>query len=314
MWMTNSLKDDGDTSAPPYGCFSDSDRRLEIDESTAAKLAQTVYLWYALAELELTCDADDSAFLRFEFAASDTDVPLIRSSLIRLGLRRSLRKLEVEGLVDQYLSFVTDLSEHAQAHERPGLRISGSELLVSLLFTGLARVVSEGKRQTAPLSRWSEDAQRSGLLDDRLKGWFDCVSQLVDASEYELVRTMKDIRASTDCRSVAALLLSADESLDPENRFYADVGLLVPPDLYGLWREDVEKDIASLVSNGWSTAIVASRFALRSPNLTVPAITNACGDKAKGLKKAARVILAARMAVSVRIDNTILSRLKQLAD
>ncbi|MEK6303710.1 MAG: hypothetical protein AABO41_23645 [Acidobacteriota bacterium] len=313
VWMARSLKDDGDTTEPPYGFFSDFDRRLEIDESTAAKLAQSVYLWYALAELELSCEGDDAAFPRFEEAASDTDVPHIRSSLTRLRLRRALRKLDLEGLVDQYISFVTDLSEHAQTHERPGLQISGSELLVPLLFTALARVVSERRQQRAPLSRWSEDAQRSGLLDDRLKVWFDCVSHLVDASESDLVRAMKDIQASMDCRSVAALLLTADESLDPENRFYADVALLAPPDLYGLWCEDVENNIASLVSNAWSRLIVTCRFSLQSPNLTCPAIANACGDNAKGLKKAARVILAARMAVSARIDNTILSRLRTLA-
>jgi hypothetical protein len=313
VWMTRSLKDDGDTTEPPYGCFSDSDRHLEIDASAAAKLAQTVYLWYALAELELSCVADDLAFTRFEKDASNTNVPHIRSSVSRLRLRRSLRNLDVQGLVHQYVSFVTDLSAHSQTHEGPGLQISGSQLLLPLLFVALVRLVSERKKQMAPLSKWAEDAQRYGLSDDRLKVWFDCVSQLVNASESDLVRAMKDTQASMDCRSVAALLLSADESLDPENRFYADVGLIAPPDLYGLWREDVEKNIASLVSRGWSRAIVVSRFALRSPNLTVPAIANACGDAAKGLKKAARVILAARMAVSVRIDDTILARLRALA-
>jgi len=314
LWMARSLKDDGDTTDPPYGVFSDFDRRVEIDDSTAAKLAQTVYLWYALAELELSCDADDSAFARFEKAAFDMNIPHIQSSLSRLRLKRSLRNLDLEDLVYKYASFVIDLSEHAQTHEGPGLQISGSQLLLPLLFVALVRFVSERKKLMAPLSKWAEDAKRHGLLDDRLKVWLGCVSQLVTASESDLVAAMKDTQASMDCRSVAALLLSADESLDPENRLYADVGLLAPPDLFGLWQEDVERNIASLVSNGWSRAIVAYRFALRSPNLTGPAITNACGDEAKGLKKAARVILAARMAVSVRIDNTILSRLKALAD
>ena len=313
-WMTRSLKRAGDITEPPYGSFSDFDRRLEIDASAAEKLAQTVYLWYALAELELSCDdTNHSAFARFEKAALETNVSQIRGSLSRLRLSRSLRKLELDGLVDNYVSFVTDLSDHAQTQEWSRLQIPGSQLLLSLLFTALVRVLSCGKQFTAPLSRWSEDARKHGLQDDRLTAWFGCVAQLVDASESDLIRAMKDMQAPMDCRSVAALFLSADESLDPENRFYADVGLLLPPDLYGLWSEDVEKDIALFVSNGWSRAIVDYRFALRSPNLTVPTIANACDDGAQGLKKAAKVILAARMAVSGRIDNKTLSQLEAIA-
>jgi hypothetical protein len=312
-WMLGSVGDVGVTSEPPYGCFSDLDRRIEIDTSTAEKLAETVYLWYALAELELSCSDDDSAFMQFEKSASCTSVPHIRSSLTRLGLRRSLRRLNGAALVDQYVAFVTDLSEHAQTHEGPQLQISGAQLLLPLLFAALVRFVSEGKKQMVPLSTWAADARRHGLLDDRLTMWFECVAKLFGANESDLLRAMKDTHASMDCRSVAALLLSAEESLDPENRFYADVGLLWSPDLFGLWSEDVERDIESFISRGWSRAIVACRFALRSPNFNAPAIADACGDKAKGLKKAARVILAARLAVSVRIDDTILSRLKALA-
>jgi hypothetical protein len=112
-------------------------------------------------------------------------------------------------------------------------------------------------------------------------------------------------------RMLAALFVSAAVLADPEDRFYADI-LLVITVHDDLWRKDIEEAIAALVSRGWLRVASEQRSAIRVPAVTAPAIQAACGDTAHGLKKAAKILLAARNAVRLSVPEQVLQVLRQL--
>jgi len=133
-----------------------------------------------------------------------------------------------------------------------------------------------------------------------LEHWLDYAETGFKRNEPNLVQTMKNNDSPGDARLIAAILVSADESVDPESLFYSNLLLLSPPDLFGLWREDVEDDLTTLIVNAWSRVIANHRALLLSPGLTVPSIRAACDDQSRGLENVARILLAARLALSTR--------------
>jgi len=124
---------------------------------------------------------------------------------------------------------------------------------------------------------------------------------------------MRNSKEKTEIRILASLLLTAREDTSPENLFYADVVLLTTPNIFGVWGTDIEPFLSQLICEAWSRATTNQRFALRSPNLTVPAINSACNSPTNGFSKAAKIVIAARNAVQTKLDDGLLSRLIEMS-
>jgi hypothetical protein len=108
------------------------------------------------------------------------------------------------------------------------------------------------------------------------------VEQVTHQHYAELVAVMHDAKKDRTTRMLAALFVSAAELANPEDRFYADI-LLVIMVHDNWWRKDIEEAIATLVSRGWLKVALEQKFALRVPAVTAPAIRAACDDTAHGL-------------------------------
>jgi hypothetical protein len=112
---------------------------------------------------------------------------------------------------------------------------------------------------------------------------------------------------------VAALLLSASDTPDPEERFYANV-VLTTTKFYETWLLETEDVVNSLISERWLRVTQYERFSLHFPSVNAEAISRICRDEScKGLRKAARVLLTARHAVHISVTGKLLNILQERA-
>ena len=108
-------------------------------------------------------------------------------------------------------------------------------------------------------------------------------------------------------------MLSASESVDPEDRFRANVFLVAATNGFAPWREEAESEVEYLITHGWALTIESQQASLVSPEKTVPSISAACRDEGHhGLRKAASVLLAAKGAVRVPLGKELLLQLKEI--
>jgi hypothetical protein len=182
--------------------------------------------------------------------------------------------------------------------------------ITELLSAALIMLVSRNKLDDAPVERWKSEASRLGVDEMMLETSFDFVGQIAHQHYAELVAVIRHAEDRTT-RMLAALFVSAAELANPEDRFYADI-LLVITVRDNLWRKDIEEAIATLVSGGWLRVALEQRFALRVPAVTAPAIRAACDDTAHGLKKVANILLAAHNAVRLSVPEEVLQMLREL--
>ncbi len=179
-------------------------------------------------------------------------------------------------------------------------------LLGSLLILAYRKEMSK-----APIEQWKTDAKRIGFVNENLENWFDCVCQITSKSISELDAVMQNDKDESGIRSVAALLLSTQESIAPNQRFYANVLLIHRLSCLPLY--EVEDVIEMMVAKNWRKIATEQRFAILSPNVNAPAILSACDDSSHGFKKAARILLAAKDSVRIPMHEEILQQLKKLA-
>jgi hypothetical protein len=165
-----------------------------------------------------------------------------------------------------------------------------------------------------PLNRWKEDARDNGILDHDLAAHFDFIEDAVAAEESRLRVVLNDPSEVAHRRSIASLLLSASECLTPEDRFVANLFLILNRTVYAIWRAETENIVAELVAEAWSTIAESQRFSLLAPATNAPRILAATRDTStSGLRKAARILLAAQCAINVRVQDEVSQQLLALA-
>lgn len=326
-WLRQDVEGEEGLVEPDPGWFSNPGVNKAIKDQPITK---HLYIWYFLARSEFKTNSGDTIFERFDEKCSKYDLPLAKLHLEELRLMHSLRKLNLETLVAEFAIYTDSLKanwEHKKTGEEKlgehGLEniadypVPRSELtlmLMYLLFLGLIRITNQGDYRLTPIAQWRLDAERRGLLNETLAEWLSYVEKCLNASEVELISLLRDVNSSAEARRVPALLLSSRESLAPEDRLYANLILVLILNFYSFWRDDVDDIALSLISNGWRAVAEQQRFALRFPNITAPAILRACDETtSRGLRKAARIILAANDAVRTPTPADILGRLKQVA-
>jgi hypothetical protein len=307
-WLVQEDDPEPDFVEPPSGFFSNPDL---VEEVKNTPIQPASLLWYLLAKLEYRLHIGDDIFRRFEKEANQVNT-MDRIGYRQLKLGHALTKLDLSELVPDFLLNFIELETFAAESglDQPG---SASPELIKLLLAALIRLTGEGKFHSAPLARWKKQVAKSELLDQSMVAWLDFAQELECADMAKLIGVLRDAAARPENRVLAAVVISSRTDIDPENRFYANVLILIS-NLNRSWREATEVTIADLVVNGWTKTAENERFALKSPTLNAPMILAACADEtATGLAKASRVLLAARHAVELRIGGTELETLRRLA-
>lgn len=311
-WFNQDVEDGDKFEEPPPGFFSNPET---IDEVKETPLQPIKNYWFLLARLEYKLRLGDAVFRRF--AEQDT---LERGKNANIGyrdlrLKHALAKYEVENLISQYLEFSEALRKFA-AQNGTDENWNEAEVLKSLTFTALLLFAGRGQSHLLPLADWRRDAagaKERVALDESFADWLKLIEKFLVADRTTLIAALARGTVAPEERILAALMISANaEGVDVETRFYANV-ILLTADYSRDWREETADVIEYWTVNGWKEIAERERFVLQSPNTTAPAILAACADEtSRGIGKAANVLLAARPAVKLSIDESALSQLRNL--
>jgi hypothetical protein len=78
------------------------------------------------------------------------------------------------------------------------------------------------------------------------------------------------------------------------------------------WNYDLGIHLASVIALAWKRQC-KFRASLRSPRLTAPEIERECEGNAEGIAKAARILLTAENAVTIRMNDDLRKNLQSVA-
>lgn len=309
-WLAQTVDRETEYPEPPPGFFS---RQEVVEEIRDYPLHPHVMLWYLLAKVEYVLNCGDTIFRRFEEEHRKVETADSKVGYLDLRVRYALKHGELEHLVSLFMEWLTYFREYAASLNAEKDTLSDRIVVISLLLAALTKIVGEGNRRPVPLKEWRGDAEKWGLLDGQLGAWFDYVEKSLGADSAELAKSFLDESLAVEARNVTALLLSVNEWVGTEVRFYANVGL-VTTNFLDSWQVETEEIIASIVSQSWLVVAERERFSLRAPAVTAARIIEACRDESvRGLRKAARVLLAVKDAVWSSIDEDTLANLEEKA-
>lgn len=290
-------------------------------------LAPVALTWSLLADLEVACGVDAGVAHRANSQVLRSHAPVVQARAAWQALGRSLRTGEVNNLVKELLAIfgrgrrlqrlVTeggtsagladqDLGSILENDETPG---ESSLLLV--LGLGLLAIEAREGLVAAPLETWQADIQQAGVTEELLGSWM----HLADPAEGTEEQAFLVLRSTGEfvLRFAAAVRIAAS-SRSPDKCFYAHLTLFNSiSQLPRGWDKDVEAHLEHVVVLSWRRLVDENRFALRTPALSAPLIREACDDPSSGMTKVARVLLAARAAVSVRLPDDMLAQLREFS-
>jgi tetratricopeptide (TPR) repeat protein len=309
-WLNQDVDGNMEVMEPPPGCFSNPEVHDLVNDLPMQPLEN---LWFLLAKVEYKLGIDVGVFQRFQLLISDNSSSSLKAGYADLLLDQSLRGSRLESLVSTFARCLTDVRAYAAEQGVKQDQLSISLVLTSYLFAALVKLITRNEYTVVPISDWRKEAREQGINSEALDSWLTFVEGSVDAKHSDLLSILYRDSSPIEIRLVAALLVSASVDSNPEDRFYADV-VLATTNLYDNWLREIENDIGSIISKAWLSVSEAQRFALRSPNLNAESIALACNDNScRGLKKAARVLLAARGAVRTSLSEDIFLILRKKA-
>ncbi len=315
-WMELQLNGNQRLFEPKPGWFTQWENEdkitKELPQSPPPPLTQ---IWYMLARLEYKLMPGDSMFTRLESVLTTSPLPIVMLGYYDLRLRHSLRQLRSERLIADFLKLSAEFKARAEQRQEKTHAGSEAEVLKRILFAALIKFLSEGQRPTVPISHWNRDVDESPQLKGEVGEWLDYVQKHLDDDSNNLKVVLTDHTADGDRRLLAALLLAAaPEDLAPETILYAHV-LLVQSDYSIQWQDVYADSLASMISRDWEKIAEQQSQALLSPRLNCPAILSACRDASRnGVRKAAAILLSAKNAVQTSVPETILDKLRRLAE
>ncbi len=313
-WMELQLNGSQSLFEPKPGWFTQRDLEdkitKELPQSPPPPLTQ---IWYMLARLEYKLMPGNSMFTRLKSVLTTSPLPIVMLGYYDLRLRQSLRQLRAEGLIDDFLNLSAELKARAEQQEKKLVSSEAAELK-QILFAALIKFLSEGQRQTVPISQWKRCVDKSAQLKGVVGEWLDYVQEHIDDDSHNLIAILTDHTVDDDRRWLAALLLATVDDLDPETLFCAHV-LLVQSNYGSQWQDVYADSLASMISREWEKIAEQQSHTLLSPRLNCPAILSTCRDTSRnGMRKVAAILLSAKNAVQTKIPETILDKLRRLAE
>ncbi len=314
---------------PPAGCFSDlhlTEQEFKIG-LTDYPIQPEVFLWFLLADLDTRASWGTDVFERFDAKVSNTKFSYLKCQRDYLRILRALNRLDVKSMIDDFERFFESLlvlkpfiernaSPFVETEDAPTSAASSKkDLLESFLALVVAAIILAVLREKSireTVDVWKKELAAKKEYFQFISPLLDFIGKTQEMNLSELMTIITDGSESYDKRVTASAILSVQNSLDPRDRFYANV-VLFNFVISSKWQDAIEEGLSAIVSKGWLITVTDQPFSLLSPRFTVPPIVEACEGFARGIRKMARVLLAARSAVAVPLHGQTLDQLMKAA-
>jgi tetratricopeptide (TPR) repeat protein len=322
LWIENSLSGKVDKLTEPRpGMCSNPDQKEDIRELPDNPID---FSWMHLSQIEFNLGLGSSIFNKVYPRFNQTQYPLVRMFLATLDIQHSFRLLKFESLPIQCDTLNTAY-QSTQYHRAQGKEVWEMTSLVDmennrlkvytvneagLFLAALVALAGEDNLDTAIFGIW-RNTTKDLTLNSALMEWIELAESTLSKGTQEVYAIMVDNKQNRESRLLAALKVGTEKDVSPNELFYAHT-LLANDLLQSPWKKDIADYFAKLLSRRW---LKKTEFpaALISPHFTVPDIQAACKAEEDGIQKAAKILLTASNAVSIRLPQEIIEALRNFA-
>ncbi len=323
LWIKDTATDGvaAGTPEPPPGLCSNHERSEKLRDLPLPSLDM---IWALLLEAEYESQDRRTLLDAERPRLVQSRLPVVRVLLARLAVRHALKALELTGLP----TLLRDLgiaSADLQAQHESGselwdeprerqashdFRMIDRTLDIQAFAAALAGLVACQRFDVTVFSDWRQDA--NGLRENEVMLESITLAQTVMSLEpHEAIGVMKDGNRPWGDRLIASVRVLATSDVAPDELFLSHA-LLVLGLGRGLWASEVTPYLLQIMESQW-LARCAFPATLRAPRISIPSIRAACASDSVGPKKAAQILLAASVAVSVRLSKESVANLRNLA-
>jgi hypothetical protein len=283
------------------------------------------WAWLRLAEAELCADLGTAVFNELTARSDISKYPWLGMLVANFKLRRAFRDRNFAHLI-----LLVEGTAHATAAAKAN-PAEGSTLLTpneavtqvadytsevvawapEVFASAIIAVLTTGSDPLKAIGEWKEEISSAESKFDYLQ-LFKEAERLLESdpgSAYQAYTTSDSSRLQ---HIVSALRMATDPNATLQACFIG-LATLVTNDSAVFKQYEIGTCLGALAKRVWEERIhFPAEF--NSPRISVPAIKFACAEPHRGLKLAARILLAATSAVSVRSLDKVLPRLHELAE
>jgi tetratricopeptide (TPR) repeat protein len=313
------LADRGGPLATPFpGMCSNLSPSEEIKQLPPTP---TVCAWYFLYHLAREAGDDDCAVACVN-RVRNAPFAFVRGMAARDTLERRLQSHDLRGVLGLATTTALEMSKAIQRRDAPPYEPDAPDLSAELTEDLMAAFVRPGL--CAAIIR----AKVIGLSIDALVD--DCRNDVDPAQPYvshevvslavlsrmgggELASVLRNEDEVSERRIFASAFLLGREDTLPDDVLYAQLIVSDVARVRELMRDVSGPSFDELVRGDW-LRFCANPFMLRSPQVYVPAIRQACEDSVVGWSAAARIILAAAPATRLNFSDEMRRRLREVAN
>jgi hypothetical protein len=246
--------------------------------------------------------------------------------MAELGIRYAFRKLHFERLpqLGHELETSLRLSDLQRKEGRTALEDADTQIqnvsstdqsrsMIPLLLTQGLIASLAGKISSTPLIQsWEATAAR--IPDCTwINRWLESAKRILILSAQDALAIMGNETESSDMRVLAAARLMSGSDTGVDRMFNAQVwvvGWVGQSKMF--WNYDLGIHLASVIALAWKRQC-EFKASLRSPRLSAPEIERECEGNAEGIAKAAKILLAAENAVTIRMNDDLRKHLQAVA-
>jgi hypothetical protein len=180
----------------------------------------------------------------------------------------------------------------------------------SLFLAGIISSATIGTPIATVLGAWRASVVTNPFSKD-WNDWFDEIERLLAAPPSTAMKLVWLGLGTMESIVLGVLNILFAQSCSPEDLFAAHARLL-RVESASPWFREIGEAVCGLVERAWMRTIESPAL-LRQPRFSIPEIREACSAAGSGVQKAARILLAARNAVTIRLDPQMQADIEKLA-
>ncbi|OGV39512.1 MAG: hypothetical protein A2X48_12815 [Lentisphaerae bacterium GWF2_49_21] len=330
-WLNSMIekgKPPDELETPIVGVCSSPERNKMILDLPDIPFDFTLYF---LVNLEKTLHAEPISMKLYGSRLEHTRLPVVAMFIGELKIETAIRSGNtiilpqmLDGQIRSVLAAMKIKDEGKKPWEVSEWSASDADIISGLLrwdfiecpfLVAIYLLILDGDANllNKRIQEW-KNSSTSLIWGDILAEYLSKANSLGNLSSFDLISVLVDSKSGPHERNLAALFLSHRRN-EIENRdmLQAHVFLLDKFSYSRMWGQYAEATLSGMLSDSWKR-VCQSPFALQMPQITVPALQDACSIKPEGFAKAGKILLAASNAIGVRMPQVLVDRYRMLTD
>lgn len=291
--------------------FAGSHSQLQFSEKLRElPVPPHISLWIFLAEVEQELNVGQTAFLKLKSLYNDLPI-LFQVEAKKIEIEMLLKTGDLSNIIENTIDFFVLMKITYKEERRSELiqeltskeieDVLGSQVsnVLSTLATVILSFVAKYPYDKLPFDLWEKSAEKYGL--NKYREW----DQFIEASTSMTIKSAREIINNGNAEGYLRLLASIYILANDEDRDYAlYAGALLTSSIksYSIFSGELNDYLVELLVKRWTE--ISSYLQSMHHDEDSKLVLSVCADtKVEGIKKAARIVLAANEICFRKIDS-----------